>query len=767
MKKIVSLILLLFSSAVVLAQTTGTIVRGEIYSSDGKAIEQGEVVLLQSDTISAAAMTNAKGKFEIRNLPAGAYMCQVSAHGFKDKVESLTVKGDKLNLPRIVLQKDTAVMLGELTVTAEQRLRTKNQAGMTVYQLSSRAKQENDAYMALQEIPTLRVNSVERRITLDDGSTPLILIDGVKRQGYLDALKPDMIESVEVIDNPPARYRANSKVSSVLNIKLKSRTGIKPYFNGTAYVALMPDLRKSNERLSLALGTATSSLSISGNYTLNHKIKNESYNYDLTPTLERSVLNNYRATKQNITTTINADKIFNKKNYLLFNFYYLGSPDKSCGNLTGELINPITNEKTSLTGSTYSKGYFHMLQADLYYKHNFSDSHLLEITGDYTFSNTGTNSLRKEINDWNPYESKTDEDFKRHMENLKIDYSIFIEKAGTLQAGSSSKYSLSRSDDIFDDMPLYKHKEFDEYIYAGFNNYSLQKKFSYSISLGMDIVSRNSGGAKYSYADFVPSLALGYAIGNNHYLNFNYSRSRILPNMWQLNPYNYSTDIYIIKKGNPNLTPAHSDVFNFSYTLTYKKWRINPFIKFDHTSDIITQYGSLDGDVYTSTYANLNHQNKFTGGAMINYTMSCGSIGGSFDYSKLKIPGMRFSGNIYSASIFSNIYYKKFSANINLSYYPYAYSVLSKSDNPLISTFTFYWRCNRALYLGLYANSLLFPGSKYKTWIENGDYRSYTTFTEKGLRPTIMFIVSYTFSNKIQQTYRQKKYIQMNDSGSR
>ena len=172
MKKLLSLIVLILSSAAMWAQTAGTDVRGEVCTADGKAIERGEVTLLQSDTIAAAAMTDAKGKFEIRDLPAGDYVCQVSAYGYKDKVEAINVKGARLRLPRIVLQRDSVAMLDELTVTADHRLRTKEMAGMSIYYLSDRAKKELNAYMALREIPRLIVNTADRTISLDNGTSP-------------------------------------------------------------------------------------------------------------------------------------------------------------------------------------------------------------------------------------------------------------------------------------------------------------------------------------------------------------------------------------------------------------------------------------------------------------------------------------------------------------------------------------------------------------------------------------------------------------------
>lgn len=765
MKQLLSLILILLTSSVSFAQTTGTVLRGEVAGSEGKAIEGGEVVLLQSDTIAAAAMTNAKGKFEIKNLPSGDYMCHVSAYGYKDKIELLSVKGSKLNLPRIVLQKDSAIVLGELTVTADQSLRTKDMAGMTVYQLSARAKQENNAYVALQEIPRLRVNSVMRSIELDDGSTPLILIDGVKKPGYLSVLSPEMIESVEVIDNPSARYRANSSVRSVLNIKLKNRANIKPYMRGNIGANLMPNLKFGVENLSAEIGTPNSSLSITGQHFFMNKVKNESFNRDKTSGLIRNVWENSKTNLNSFYGSLNADKIFDSKNYLALNVVFFANPTKNDGTLTGFMENPDTKDERSLSGYNQSHSTYYNLQSQIYYKHNFSSSNLIEATGYYNFDKSSSDAFRKQISDWYPYEMEMDFANKNQKGGLELNYSVFFTNAGTLEAGSNSDYSQMSIDDLRDEFPVYDYKEFKEYLYVGFNNNQLQRKFGYNISLGTNIVSINADGSKNTYVDFIPSLSLGYRFSPFHYLSFKYYRNRSMPSPVQLNPRNVSTDEFVVRKGNPGLKPSHMDVFNFGYVFTKNKLRIYPYLQYYHVSDLITTTGSLDGNVYTSTYENCDNMDGFQGGAQISYNTNFGFFGGKLGYLKTVIPGMPFNGNTLTADINGNVWYKKFSMYFSFVYTPYTYTRVSKTWNSVYSYLNFSWNINNHWSVSLTGESFLFPSMRSKTWIKNGDYESYSTYLQRGVHPKITIGISYNFSNKVQFNYRQKKYFNSRESG--
>ena len=63
------------------------------------------------------------------------------------------------------------------------------------------------------------------------------------------------------------------------------------------------------------------------------------------------------------------------------------------------------------------------------------------------------------------------------------------------------------------------------------------------------------------------------------------------------------------------------------------------------------------------------------------------------------------------------------------------------------------------------AESFLFPSMRYKTWIKNGDYESYSTTLQKELRPRFTIGATYSFSNKVKVNYRQKKNFNSRDTG--
>lgn len=92
-----------------------------------------------------------------------------------------------------------------------------------IFYLSEKAKNMKDPFRALQEIPRLYSDVANRKVQLEDGAQPLILINGNRYNSGIATLDPREIESVEIIDVVKARYLKDG-YQKILNIKLKKKT---------------------------------------------------------------------------------------------------------------------------------------------------------------------------------------------------------------------------------------------------------------------------------------------------------------------------------------------------------------------------------------------------------------------------------------------------------------------------------------------------------------------------------------------------------------
>ncbi|MGL4491304.1 MAG: carboxypeptidase-like regulatory domain-containing protein, partial [Tannerellaceae bacterium] len=196
---------------------------GKISNLKREPLDMAQVVLAVNDSIHAAGFTNEKGEFAFKNLPLGDYILQISAFGYAPLQENYSINRDiKANFSLV----PSEVQLQEVLVTADQSQLVKRTATGEIFYLSKEAKSKGDPFMALKEIPKLRVNDVAQSISMADGSQPLILIDGIAVNSGVAPIDPADIESVEVMDIVTTRY-AKKGIRNIINIKVKRKTA--PY----------------------------------------------------------------------------------------------------------------------------------------------------------------------------------------------------------------------------------------------------------------------------------------------------------------------------------------------------------------------------------------------------------------------------------------------------------------------------------------------------------------------------------------------------------
>ncbi len=761
MNKVFALILLIFSSTATWAQTA---VSGSVTNKEGEALAGSTVLFFQADTVAGGTVTDSKGKFELKGLHQGDYECRVSMLGYQPASKKFTLT-EKTKLPKFVLEED-ATMLGEVTVTDDPRMRTKELAGMSVYYLTDRAKKEHNAYMALREIPRLRVNESDRSITLDNGTIPLILVNGVKKP--LDVLSPEFIESVEIIDNPSARYRGDAGVGSVLNIKLK-KEGVKPYFRGDLGAnATIPDANFIYSSASFETGTATSSLYLTGGYMQIARQKEESYSNITQGEISRELNSTRKTYWRNPFVKLGGDKEFSKKDYLAFGINYFPNPQGGTTKTEGEITDLALGKSSILSSINKSKTRYHEVAGNLYYKHTFTSQRLLELTGNYFYSNNGNEADYEETSELLSYTSAIDQDNSRHMGKLDAIYSDMLTSSMHLEAGSNTEYSVTNIDDRLDEWPNFRYRRTREYLFAGIDNNRSQSKFNYVVSLGLDMVFSDADGVRNSYVDLVPSVSLSYKPIWKHAINLTYNRSRQMPTAGYLNPRNTSTNILLVVKGNPYLKPSHTDCVKLGYVFSNGALRVNPYVSLYRYSDLVTNYGYMEDDnVYVSTYQNFGHYNLLWTGASLSYNFPqkngfYGNMSVSGSWYKSYMKGMSFSGWTPRFSLQGFVGYKNFSLNAYLSYSGKSYSLYSKSRDSYSSNLNLSWNVSNSVSLQLMAEKFICPRRASKTWTLNGDYSSYTSTVQKTLAPKVQIGVWYSFQTKNFQ-WRNKKQLNAED----
>lgn len=751
MRKITITLIYIFCTSLLSAQN---IVKGNVKAEDKNPLQGCTVLFTQADTIVGGTITDKKGNFELKELKSGNYVCKISMIGFKPVSHEFSLSGT-VRLPQFTLKED-AQLLDEVKVTGDRRDMTQERAGMTTYFLTERAKKSSDAFEALTEIPRLVVNPSEHKIRLDDGRTPLILINGVNRSGYLNALNPEIIESVEVIDNPSARYMNDESVRAILNVKLKKQH-VKPYLNGNIYTSHMPNLLSGGSGLSTELGTATSSIYLTGQHFYFNNDDSESFSDSYSGNIHRIQNGTKRYDSNMLYLNLGGDKIFSDKNYFAYGFKYITHPGKNKGKENGIVEDLSTDKKSNLITENYTDDDFNLFAGDLYYKYTFKKNRTIDFTGNYSYSSSGSKGERTEHSDFYSYTNRMNLDNNRHSGKLDINYSDVINKKITLDMGSKTSFSETKMDDTWDKWEIYKYRRWQEYLYVGLSNNRSKSNFNYILSLGMDMVFTNVDGKKNNYIDVLPSVSLSYKVAKGNTLSLQYNRNRSTPGASMLNPRNTSTDSLFISQGNPFLKPSYTDKVRLGYVFSYKKLRFNPYIEYMYYSDLVMATGELNGNTYISTYENFGHKSKLQVGASINYNLPFGNISANAWYQKDYIDNMPFNGNSWQASLNGYFYYKKVSLSIYLGYTNYEYDLTSKVKPLPYTSANFTWKLPKNWNLNISGEGILCSELPTKRWVVNGDYHSYSTDLMKDRYPKIMLGVSYSFKNKVNMKWRQKK----------
>ncbi len=208
-------------------------------STSGAKIEYASITLisLRSNQIVSGALSNKEGEFYIKEIPLGRYKAVVEFIGYKTRQFNPIniIPGQygsiEQNLGDIKLSV-SSINLSQVDVLGEsQFIQTIDKQVFTVGKnLASSGGSGEDV---LNQVPTVAVD-IDGQITLRGDANVTVLIDGKKvgfdRRTLVDNLQASMIEKVEVITNPSAKYDPDG-VGGIINLVLKR--GTFDGFNGS------------------------------------------------------------------------------------------------------------------------------------------------------------------------------------------------------------------------------------------------------------------------------------------------------------------------------------------------------------------------------------------------------------------------------------------------------------------------------------------------------------------------------------------------------
>ena len=577
----------------------------------------------ETEEIITAANTDMDGKFELQT-ESEDFEVKITYVGFAEKrLRDFSMTDRILDLGEIQLLEDVE-LLDEVLVVAE-RSTTEIQLDKRVFNVGKDLNARGgNALNVLENVPSVQVD-VEGNVSLRGSNGVRILINGRPNglvgdggQG-LRALTADMIEKIEVVTNPSARYEAEG-AAGVINIVLKKDRS--KGFNGSFDInGGIPESYGGAANLNYRSGK----LNWFANYGLNFRSRlgrssieqdlftdNGVFRTEQIGRRDRSGLNhNFRA---------GVDYNFDEKTSLtLAGRYNIGDDDNLNtttyldfldGNFLERTIRTDVEkeaEEETEVSLSFRKEFTskeHVLTADIRYQDEVeTEGSDLENTifADLE-SNEGTLDLvQRSAN-------------RESNSNLifQTDYQLPFGKNGKFEAGArigirsiTNDFTVEElNNNIYETLPEFTNEFFyDENIYAAYLMYGNKKgALSYQFGLrpeytGIKTELKTTGEVnERDFLNFFPSANLGYEFSEEKSLQFSYSRRISRPSFWSLNPFFTFSDDRNFWGGNPDLNPEFSHILELGFLRIFERGSLFSAVYYRRTTGVTERIQRVNPD---------------------------------------------------------------------------------------------------------------------------------------------------------------------------
>jgi len=606
------------------ATLTGTVVDNDTQTP----LEFATITLFskRDSSVVGGIITDTDGKF-LLETKGGRYFAKIEFIGYQSfTVEEIKLNRDNPNADLGIIQlSGDAEMLDEVEVVGEKSTFTMSLDKRVFNVGKDLTNSGANAAEILDNVPSVTVD-VEGNVELRGSGNVRVLING-KPSGMIGVgdtrglrnLAGGVIDRIEVITNPSARYDAEG-MAGIINIILKKeRTGgLNGSFDFTlGYpelygTAINLNYRKDKLNFFTTYGLRYNNSPGGGDLFQRATRDGVTFLTDQTRDFDRSGLShNFR---------FGSDYFFSKKSILTLAFNYNISDDKNKNSVIyrdfiGDLNNPIGINDRSETESEDDR----RLEYEVTYRKDFvRKGQKFTINFNYQNNNEteGSDFVERLLNpDGSPKGlpdiiqiSQNAEGEKRAI--LSADYIHPFGKDGKFEVGLRGSNREIKNDflvqqeteDGFEVINgLSNNFIYDEGVYAVYAIYGNKVgKFSYQAGLRNEYSDVRtlllSTGEKNprDYNNLFPSGFLGYQLSETASFQASYSRRIRRPRFWDLNPFFTFSDSRNFFSGNPNLNPEFTDAYELGYMKTFNKGSIASSIYYRHTTDVITRILTAD-----------------------------------------------------------------------------------------------------------------------------------------------------------------------------
>ncbi|MDG1729742.1 MAG: TonB-dependent receptor [Algibacter sp.] len=619
------------------AQNSEILISGKVVENDNKLpIEYATIALI--DTLSkkplTGTITTQDGTFTLKTSNANFYI-EISFIGYETQTfKDFKIEQNKIDLKTIILTEDNQA-LDEVVIRAE-KSQTEFKLDKRVFNVGLDLSSTGASSLeVLNSIPSVNVN-IEGEVSLRGSQGVQILINGkpsvlASADGSaLGSITADMIEKIEVITNPSAKYDAEG-TSGIINIIIKKSE--KRGINGSA--TLNVGVPNSNS-FGLSVNRRTEKFNLFSQLGFGIRTypdERKSINQDLI---------------NNTTITSAGDSEFDEKfsNFLLGADYFIN--DNNIVTLSGSYAYEVedqfskTNFRQTDASNSNTDSWLRdekteaknpKLRYELQYKKNFNrheDQSLL-------FSALGSSFRKDQFSDFenttisgdsNDFQQETRTDYTLEDYTFKLDYTHpFLEKY-TIEIGSqyainsvSNDFAVSDfiNGDWVNNPDLTNIFDFDQKVLGLYTTAAYEGDI-WGIKLGVRLEHTNlitllettNEGNENDYTNLFPSIHTSYKINDGFSLQAGYSKRIRRPGLRELNPFSNIRNNFSISTGNPDLQPEYTDSYEITSIHKIGKASLNFSLYNRYTVDVVERIATFEDNVSLSRPENVG-SNTTTG----------------------------------------------------------------------------------------------------------------------------------------------------------
>jgi Outer membrane protein beta-barrel family/CarboxypepD_reg-like domain len=618
----------------------GTIRGKAIDNTSQKSVEFASVALLsvKDSSLVKGAMTDSSGVFELSNIKEGTYILTISSVEYQKVFRGplmVNLQQPLLDLGQVTMMTDNR-LLQEVVVSGSKPI-FERKMGSIVMNLDSKLfKTSTNAIDVLMKAPGIQVKP-DGSILMRNSIIPKVLIDGKvipmnadELKNYLNNLRPDEIESIEIINTPSAKY--DSEYKGIIDIKLKRDKNLG-LSGSLSSILRQHQYGAAFNNLNLIYKTSKFAYTARLGYNRNGSFYGYYANQLLNNGNTLSTENEIPSFKNAFLAQVGVDYFLTKKQVIgvLLKAYNDNAEDFSRTNTSeitpkGKIVSILDTRNNGLpNGKNYS--------ANLNYDGTFEHSQLT-IAGAYSkYKNHDEQDIM--VNDVESQKIRTgiknNQNNEVEIKSLQLDYTLSSAKKkwefgakyanttttngvrfDTLTTGNQYVFDAGRSNNFI----------YDEQITGGYINFSNESdKWSYQLGLRAEYTKTQANSitlesiTNRDYLKWLPSINVNYTINENQSLAFAFTRRLRRPNFYEINPFIFYMGPYTYSVGNPYLIPSTTN----SLSMTYSIKDVSFTLLGGKDEDNIDQLPFYDRNTNIISFLRKNFGDSHYGGLEIGY----------------------------------------------------------------------------------------------------------------------------------------------------